>query len=375
MFRQKRSNRRSPPPPRKLMDTLTLTISNSIMKISCDRHSIGYANTFKPPFSPKAVLLGNPHKVRPPTNYGTTSSLVSGVRTCLLLSVAVLISRSVLYFYLARASPLRPTRDVNSAACGFFVSQMLQESGDGDSKRPILEMSLRNILHPEFEPLGTVVESLRDYLLGIPWQKMEDEDDFPVDLRLHPAHAAVVMRRMLLATLTDPSLQSILDIELQTAAPRNINIFGNPFAQQTTKISAGLKQHTMKPSSSSVTSSSSSLKRKLSSSSLREPAGKRPRSQSSRPDTQHTARPSSDTQHIARPGSDTQHTARPGLDTQHTARPGSVLDLSQKIWKDQMWYSGGQLRQGSAATPADTDTPASGFGTASLDQVVALRSS
>ena len=134
-----------------------------------------------------------------------------------------LIVYSAMTYTMARAAPKSPKEQLASVQYGQYVRCMCNEDGSGGQKYAASEMRLEAVLHSDFEELAEVVEAMRDYLLAIPWQRMEEDETFPKELRLHPAHVAVVMRRILLTALTNPDLKNVLDIELNTAFPRELD--------------------------------------------------------------------------------------------------------------------------------------------------------
>ena len=173
------------------------------------------------------------------------------------------------------------------------------------------------VLHPDIQILGDVLNALRNYLVFIPWQKMEEEPDFSDELRLHPAHAAVVMRRYLLSALTDSASQAALDIELRTTGPRDTGL--ERFSEHSHTSSAELDQSSTKSDYSSLASAKGGGKRKRSESGTAWPT-KRQKTENVDPNSDPAA------------VQDTQSPDPPVMS-------GSVLDLSQKIWKDLLWYS------------------------------------
>lgn len=215
------------------------------------------------------------------------------VCTCLSLTWT-----QVLYFYLARASPLGSSKEDNPSAYRVFVENMLYEDGTGRDKLLVSGLDSDKVLHPELRQLGDVVRDLHDYLLAVPWQKMEEDSHFPGDLRLHPAHTAVVMRRILLAAMNDPALQDVLDIELCTTHPRDPLIYRSLYYSNTDT------------DSSQSSSQSSSTNYSIAS----HTSGKRPRA-------------------------DKAAELPPAKRRKTETKADSVEGLSQKIWKDHKWYS------------------------------------
>jgi len=127
----------------------------------------------------------------------------------------------VLYFYLARALPVDGRADEEQTVFGHFIDGILLDNGSGRKRRTIEDYNPMDVLHEDIKQLGIVLRTMREHLLGIPWQLMEDDENFPSNLRLHPAHAAVVMRRIILNALTDPRLQTPLDVRLRNDVPRD----------------------------------------------------------------------------------------------------------------------------------------------------------
>jgi len=159
---------------------------------------------------------------------------------------------------MARAAPKCPKNPSTRVLYGQFVRSMCSEDGSGEQKYAASWMPLEDVLHPDFEELAEVVEAMRDYLLAIPWQRMEEDETFPKELRLHPAHAAVVMRRILLTALTDPDLKEVLDIELNTAYPRELD----PATGSNDQLSSNSSLGSVQSASSSQTSGSANSSRK-----------------------------------------------------------------------------------------------------------------
>jgi len=200
---------------------------------------------------------------------------------------------------MARAAPKCPNKHVTRVQYGQFIRSMCSEDGSGDQKYAASEMPLEHVLHQDFEDLVEIVEAMRDYLLAIPWQRMEEDEAFPKELRLHPAHAAVVMRRILLTALTNPDLKEVLDIELNTAYPRELD----PTTSSTSQLSSTSSLGSVQSASSSHTSGSANSSRKR--------------------------------------GTEETTTDRSTKRSKFVSTPtvGHREQLVRKVWKDRRWYS------------------------------------
>jgi len=212
---------------------------------------------------------------------------------------------------LARAKPLDSGEEVNDPAFyRNFVRDILAEDGAGSTKYAASLPGPSEVLHPDLQQLADVLEDMYRYLLAIPWQRMEDPN-FRDDLRLHPAHTAVVMRRILLTTLTSRKYQQVLDTELCTAHPRDPQIELDEYTPQTSiyTTSTGISQTFERPNASigTTTSNNAGIKRP-------EPA-------------------------------DMTNDNRPAKRRKTGINAGSAEDLVRKIWRDLMWYSAVPLRE------------------------------
>ncbi|KAH7102951.1 hypothetical protein BKA62DRAFT_80172 [Auriculariales sp. MPI-PUGE-AT-0066] len=215
----------------------------------------------------------------------------------------------VLYFYLARAVPASPRETDVTDTYSHFITTLLREDGVGNAKLSAAILPPMFVLHPDLTALAPAINDLRSYLLGTPWRHIEDPD-FPVHLRLHPAHASVAMRRILLATLTNPKYQTVLDTALVTSYPRDPRIPNSGFRQLSHITRSGVGQRSIQPTSSGSQAPSGSQAAASTGSS--NPNKRRYHS-------------TSDSEQL--PPSAKRQKQDPKV------KPGSVLDLSQKIWK------------------------------------------
>ena len=208
---------------------------------------------------------------------------------------------------MARAAPKYPTKRFASVEYGQFVRNMCSDDGSGRQKSAASRMPLEYVLHPDFVDLVEVVEAMRDYLLAIPWQRMEEDETFPTELRLHSAHAAVVMRRILLTALTNPDLKEVLDIELNTAYPRELprERTDNDEGRLSHKNHTGAYNNSTQPIVSRSVATSGGIKRSASITSIKLRSSVK----------------------------------RPRLDIHGLPEPGSVEHLIQMIWESHMWFS------------------------------------
>ena len=242
----------------------------------------------------------------------------------------------MLYFYLARALPVDGRADEEQTAFGYFIDGILLDNGSGRKRRTIGDYNPMDVLHEDIKQLGSVLLTMRDHLLGIPWQLMEDDKNFPSDLRLHPAHAAVTMRRIILNALTDPRLQTPLDVRLRNDIPRDS--FLDPSGRDHKSAS-----HTLSTAGSKQTAN-------LSKPESHNSRGKRERSPSAR--LSRKRQKSSDgsvkvEQDLVDAGSEVAsssiQTARPDAESLSVSETDAETQ-ARLIWKDAMWYSVGPVK-------------------------------
>jgi len=223
---------------------------------------------------------------------------------------------SVMTYMMARAAPKPPSEQLPSVQYGQFVRNMCSDDGTGRQRTAASEMRLAAVLHPDFVDLTEVLGAMHDYLLAIPWQRMEEDETFPKELRLHPAHAAVVMRRILLTALTNPDLKTALDIELNTTCPRELppEVADADRTHLSHKNHTGAYNNSTQPIALVSVTASGGIKRSASISSIRS---------------------SSQTKRLR-----SEHTSIYGA-----PEPGSVGYYTQIIWADQMWFSLSMMQQ------------------------------
>ncbi|KAH7105835.1 hypothetical protein BKA62DRAFT_808966 [Auriculariales sp. MPI-PUGE-AT-0066] len=146
----------------------------------------------------------------------------------------------ILVWFLVRAWPTseKPeNKDFHAESCAYssFVTNMLINNAPTAAHRH------DNFpLHSKLAALKMMLEDMQTYLFSIPWYQFEEggvQHDHSL-LQIHPAHAFVALRRIILYHLTKDSepMQKALDVKLYTRRPRPCatSIHGSTFPQANT---------------------------------------------------------------------------------------------------------------------------------------------